>query len=459
MDPALAWSIIELAPDAILLVRADGRIDAANHRAGELFGFGNDELTGLNVDVLVPAAVRTLHAAHRTAYAHEPRARGMGGGRDLTAARKDGSTFPVEVALGPITLGDGDAVVAIVRDITERIEARRRISEIQQTLDASQEAVFLFDADSLRFDYVNQGAADQVGYSTDELLDMSPLDLNPTMGDRDFRALLQPLLSGQLPTRTVATRHRHRDGSEVEVECVLQCAPAHHHDDRRTIVAFCRDVTERLETERQLRATEQELHVLEDRERIARDLHDTVIQRLFAAGMTLQVAAARAEEATSDRIRIVVDELDETIRDIRQAIFRLTAHNLEPASVRRQIVEVVEEEQGALGVEPELRFSGPIEAIDPDHVGHLLATLREALSNVARHAQARAVEVEIGVTGDHVVLVVSDDGVGVGAGPSEGDGLRNMADRADQLGGVLTIGPGAGRGTRVEWRVPATPAG
>ena len=116
----------------------------------------------------------------------------------------------------------------------------------------------------------------------------------------------------------------------------------------------------------------------------------------------------------------VVDELDQTIREIRQAIFRLTVHNLDAASVRRRVVDVVDDEEPALGFAPELAFSGPLETLSDEVVDHLLATLREALSNVARHAEARSVRVGVEVTDEALCLVVDDDGVGIPVHPHVG---------------------------------------
>jgi two-component system sensor histidine kinase DevS len=454
VEPAVAETVLDLAPDAILVVDADGAISSANLRAREVFG--HDDLTLLTVGDLVPPAVRNLHASHRAAYAREPRTRTMGSGLDLRAVRADGTTFPVEVALAPIALGDGaPGVVAIVRDVTERDEVERRINEIQETLDAAQEAVFIVDADTLALDYANQGAADQLGYSRDELLGLTALDLNPAWGESEFRDLIQPLLAGRTSGLRLATLHRRKDGSDLEVEAVLQPSTVARLDGRRRLVVFSRDMTERLETERQLQAAEQELNLLEERERIARDLHDTVIQRLFAAGMTLQATAAGADGPTGERVEGVIGQLDETIREIRQAIFRLTAHNLDSASVRRRVVEVIEQEQDALDLTPELMFAGPVETVSDDIVEHLISTLRESLSNIARHARAGSVRVRIEVTPGEVLLVVDDDGVGfTGDGEAEGNGLRNMRDRATVLGGASGLTPCSPHGTRLTWRVP-----
>ncbi len=453
LDDRVAWAIVALAPNAILLVDPDGTIVLANNQAEEMFGYTSDELLGAEVDQLVPPQIRNLHRAHRRAYHRDPRTRPMGSGLELYAARKDGSTFPVEIALSPLAEGDRTRVVVIVRDITERAQAERRIREIQQTLDAAQEGVFVIDADSLQLAYVNNGAAEQVQRTADELATMSVLDINPNYDEDAFRALLQPLIARQAPSLTVVTSHRRRDGSEVEVECVFQSPDILRDGERRSVVAFARDITDRLEAERQLQAAEQELSVLADRERIARDLHDTVIQRLFAAGMSLQAAAAQADPEVEAKVGGVIDELDLTIRDIRQTIFRLTSHRLERASLRRQIVEVVDGEEEALGFSAEVRFHGPIESVDDTRGEHLLAVLREALSNVGRHANAGRVEVSVAV-GDDLSLTVADDGTGVPDDAVPGGGTANLRERAEALGGHVEIRPGEGRGTVLSWCVP-----
>ncbi|MET0726862.1 MAG: PAS domain S-box protein [Acidimicrobiales bacterium] len=446
--------MVALAPNGILLVDRDGNVVLANRQAEEMFGYEPGELLAAEVNQLVPAQIRNLHRAHREAYHRDPRTRPMGSGLDLYATRRDGTTFPVEIALSPLELDGQEHVVAIVRDISDRVQAERRIREVQQTLDVSQEGVFVFDADTLQVVYANRGAAAQVGRTLDELTGMSALDINPNYDEREFRALLQPLIARQVASRTVVTTHRHHDGSTVDVECVFQSPEVFHDGERRSVVAFARDITDRLATERILQDREQELSVLEDRERIARDLHDTVIQRLFAAGMSLQAAAAQAGSEIEARVGVVIDELDQTIRDIRQTIFRLTAHTLEPASLRRQIIEVVEKEEAVLGFAPEVRFNGPIESMDPDRSEHVVAVLRETLSNVARHAEASRVEVTVDV-GDELTLTVTDDGIGVPADAVPGGGTVNLHQRAAGLDGTVEVVPVQPRGTQVRWSVPA----
>jgi signal transduction histidine kinase len=194
------------------------------------------------------------------------------------------------------------------------------------------------------------------------------------------------------------------------------------------------------------------LAILGDRERIARDLHDVVIQRLFAAGMQLQGATHQARAEVRGRIEKVVDDLDTTIRDIRGAIFELRG----PAedSVRGRVRAVVEEARAALGFRPYLAIDGPVDSAVPEAVRPaVLAVLREALSNVARHAGADSVEVAVRVADGRLTLSVTDDGVGLGGATGTG-GLLNMRHRAHELGGEFRAVPGVPKGTVVTWSVP-----
>ncbi len=195
--------------------------------------------------------------------------------------------------------------------------------------------------------------------------------------------------------------------------------------------------------------------VFADRDRIARQLHDLVIQRLFATGMSLQAATGMLPNgAGADRVTQAVDALDETIRDIRSSIFMLQAHRAEDApSLRARIMQVADEMTHALAFAPTLRLSGPLDSAVPDKAGQgLLLALREALSNAARHAGATRIDVSVDA-GRDLVLVVQDNGSGIGE-TSRRSGLANLEQRAEDLGGQFVLGPGEGGGTRLCWSVP-----
>ncbi|HMF83263.1 MAG TPA: GAF domain-containing protein [Acidimicrobiia bacterium] len=202
-----------------------------------------------------------------------------------------------------------------------------------------------------------------------------------------------------------------------------------------------------------LQASLEHVAVLEDRERIARELHDKVIQRLFAAGMTLQTTlplATRAE--VSNRIAQAVDEIDDTIRDIRRTIFALEARSRR--GVRVDVFARVDAARELLGFTPELRLEGPIDSVVSDATAdQLLSTLHEALSNIAQHANASSVDVSVEAA-EVLRLRVVDDGVGFPERIVTGNGVRNMERRALELGGSASVRRGEQGGTVLDWRVP-----
>jgi signal transduction histidine kinase len=199
----------------------------------------------------------------------------------------------------------------------------------------------------------------------------------------------------------------------------------------------------------------QELALLHDRERIARDLHDTVIQRLFATGLGLQGLARVVDDTeVADRIQAAVDDLDATIREIRSVIFELQAQERGNHSVRVLILALAAEVTPTLGFEPHVQFDGPIDTIVSRNLAeHLLAALRELLSNVSRHAHATSVEVRVRA-GLEVTLTVEDNGDGVHAGRGAGEGLANLLALAQSLGGSFSLKPGSKSGAIAIWSVP-----
>lgn len=210
------------------------------------------------------------------------------------------------------------------------------------------------------------------------------------------------------------------------------------------------------------------LMLIEERERIGRDLHDTVIQRLFATGLELQAIAARTTSETpeiAERLGDAVDNLDETILQIRTTIFALQPSGLgssrdvvSAGRLYEQVAGVVAESARALGFEPSIAVPGDPEHMIPvDVAEHVLVVVREGLSNVARHADATEASVVVEV-GDDVVARVMDNGVGITPVRRPGGyGLENMRERADALGGHFEVGNRREGGTVLEWRVRAVP--
>jgi signal transduction histidine kinase len=251
--------------------------------------------------------------------------------------------------------------------------------------------------------------------------------------------LMVPLLGSQ-HVRGVLTVARLRGGAEFTA------------GDQEMAASFANQAGVALELA-EARAEQQRTLMLEERERIAADLHDHVIQRLFAAGLSLNaLAAALGPGRSAERLVDAVSVLDDTIGQIRDTIFQL--HRMsspQRSGVRNQLLDVVSDLAGALGFEPGVRFTGLLDSVvDAPLAEDLVAVLREALSNVARHASARTVEVEVVTRGDCLTLEVRDDGVGMGT-TTRRSGLASMLRRAQRHGGDLTLTAREPSGTSLRW--------
>lgn len=223
-----------------------------------------------------------------------------------------------------------------------------------------------------------------------------------------------------------------------------------------TLSSFAEQAALAIELFEQRRAAESVL-VYEDRERIARNLHDLVIQHLFATGMSIESAnrMIRVDPRTAAaRLSKAVDDIDATIREIRSTIFALQNTDANPRGLRSRVLDVVSDSSSALGFEPSVHFAGLLDASVPVDVSDdLFAVLREALANVARHAHATSCTVRVEV-GEDVVLEVTDDGVGL-PGSGRRSGLVNLAERARRLGGSFRTRT-EGTGTSLRWQVPVS---
>jgi signal transduction histidine kinase len=226
-------------------------------------------------------------------------------------------------------------------------------------------------------------------------------------------------------------------------------------EDEQLVVALAAAAAVAVENAR-LHARVADMMLLEERDRIARDLHDNVIQGLFATGLSLQGAARLAEiPEVRSRIEAAVDELDRTIRRIRTTIFELHPPPMSGRSLRRELSELCAEGSRVLGFSPDLRVDGPVDTLTDDRVvEHAEAVLRELLANVARHAKASSVLIEVAAGEGALTVRVTDDGEGIGDVGAGGRGVANLRARAASLGGTFRLAPGEQGGSVATWQVP-----
>jgi PAS domain S-box-containing protein len=327
---------------------------------------------------------------------------------------------------------------------------------IRRAVDAAPDGIVIAD-DGGVIVFANAMACRLFGYGRDELVGAAVEVLLPD----EFRAghvAHRAAYTDRPRTRPMGSgldlRGRRQNGEEFPVEISLSPVVT---SDHVFVIAIIRDVTDRRRAAEELMAAHEELALVDDRERIARDLHDTVIQRLFAVGLSLQGALVRATDpAMVERVELAIDEIDGTIRDIRTAIFSLHARRTPTAGPRDDVIATVREASRALGFEPQVRFDGPVDAMMSRNVyEQLLPTLREVLSNMTKHAQATHAWVELVTDGASIILRASDDGSGIAEGTvSGGRGLGNIRERAEALGGSSDVRERPGGGTVVEWCVP-----
>lgn len=237
--------------------------------------------------------------------------------------------------------------------------------------------------------------------------------------------------------------------------------PAFNDTETVPLSGFAGQAAVALELADRRRDAEQ-MSLLADRDRIARDLHDLAIQRLFATGMTLQSAQRFVDHPeAAERLGRAIDDLDATIKIIRSTIFGLREHEAPgaPVGLRVRSVRAVEDATSVLGFAPALRIEGLVDTdVSRAVADEVVAVLGEALANIARHARASKADVSIAARGGAVSVTVTDDGVGIRENGRR-SGLRNLTERAEKLGGELSVTRGIAGGTRLVWRVSLPPEG
>lgn len=441
--------------------QADLRFVYVNQGASAQTGYDQDEL----LDGMTP-----LHIAPEFTEAEfrdllQPLVDGDLRNRTLVTShrRKDGTDVPVEVTLELPELDDQESgshvFVALSRDVSGRLEWERR----DRSRDADFRAAFehhlvptaIVSSLGERIGSileVNERFADLVGQRADVLRGRSLREFLDPADVPVVNALLDP--TTVTPGSAIEARLRTAGDGQVWVE--MGASPMEDPTDPDRVVVQFQDVTAQVEAASERDRHRRALSTLADRERIARDLHDMVIQRLFAAGMGLQAVLSLAENPLLDqRLNETVDTLDETIAALRTTIFELSNPELERPLLDR-VERVVQLKTEAFSVEPQVTVV--VDDAPPDHVVEsLLATLAEALANVGRHAEADTVAVEVTAEGDNLILRVEDDGVGLAPDAPRGNGIDNMIWRASDLGGRCLVERGANSGTLLSWEVPLEP--
>ena len=439
--------LVEQGTDALLLHDLNGRVVDVNQMTCEALGYSREELLGTPVWSFVEGM------PEGGAKEWEQMSSGTTIEDVSVWRRRDGTTFPVEVRVSSVELDGQRLISAVARDVAERQRAETALREGEERfrtiIEEAADAFVMHDLQGKIID-VNRMACEFLGYSRGELLGMPMWEFVVTMpegGATEWKQMVPGV------TLEDASIWRRKDGTTFPVEVRIRAVEL---NGKQMIFGMCRDVSEREKAEEATR----ELAVMEERNRLARELHDSVTQSLYSLTLFSEAGRRLADSGDHTRVKDYLTQLGQTSQQALMEM-RLLVHELRPMDVELEgLVAALQHRldavEGRTGLETCLLVDDAID-LPPSVEDCLYRVAQEALNNSLKHASATSVTVRITASSDHVELQVQDDGRGFDPerlGSLGGMGLSSMRERAEQLGGVLSISSEIGGGTRVSLRAP-----
>ena len=432
----LLAAVLEAVRDAVVSVDDNRRIVLFNGGAERIFGYSAVEIIGSSVDVLIPSGLIESH-------------------RDrVTGRRRDGTEFPAEASISEVKLDGKPYLTAILRDVGHEKQTREELHRSEERyrgiFDYSNDAIFIVDPAENQIVDANPRACGMLDYSHEELLAMPVSAVHPEEMPK-LRAFARDVFEaghGWTNELSCITRHRTVIPAEISASTIQV-------DDRKLMVAMVRDIRERKRVEE----ADRELAVLEERNRLARDLHDSVTQSLYS--MTLFAESGRRLAASYDgQVAGYLQRLGETslqaLKEMRLLVYELRSPALEADGLVGALQNRLDAVEGRAGIATKLLTEGWVDLpakveMDAFHVA------QEALNNSLKHSGAESVRVAITAEPDSVELTVQDDGCGFEvetAFAGAGVGLTGMRERVEMLGGTLDIESNLNQGTKLVARLP-----
>ncbi len=447
--------------EGIIVVNEEQHIVATNSSAKEMFGYVDDELLGKPLNILIPTKYHHAHIDHVEDFIKKSGKRQMGIGRDLYGVRKGGEEFPVEAGLNPFELYGHTYVMALVINITERKKAEQEIIHWARIFDESLNEIYIFDAESLLFVDVNNGAISNMGYALEEFRQLSAVTIKPKFTEAKFRKLIQPLLVKNREKLVFETIHKRKDGTTYPVEVHLQSSKIRERD---VFVAIVVDITERLNYTKKLEKTvkertkqltealakEKELNELKTRF-LSLVSHEfkTPLSGILTSITLLAKYTETAQQEKRDKhittIRNKVRYLDTILNDF------LSVERLESGKVTYKLVtfplskvinEVIYDANMLLKTGQRIGYPEDIDDIVMQFDEKILEL---ALSNLVHNAikyspEDTMIDITIATVRDHLVIHVRDQGIGIPKGAQKH--IFNRYFRAENV--LLTQGTGIG---------------
>lgn len=476
-------AVLEAAVDAILTIDANGLIDTVNPATLSLFGYERADLIGRNVSMLMPEPFHSAHDGYLAAYLTTGQKNIIGIGRDVVGQRKDGSTFPMTLAVSEFAVDGKIYFAGIVKDLTMRRQAESEAQRLGRIIDQSPSEVYVFSADTLQFVLVNNIACENLGYTLEELKALTPVDLKPEFTSEDFEDLISTLRTGARETLEFTTVHQRKDGSTYDVEIRLNLSGT---EDPPVFVAIIQDITERSALEEQLRRSQRMEAIGQLTGGIAHDFNNLLTVIIG----NLELIDARVED---ENLRDLLQDAQEaadlgaTLTDRLLTFARRQPLTPSVVDLNGIVLSMSELLRRTLGENVDLSAVLDNElwhaVIDPGQVENALLNLainaRDAMEGGGRltiESQNADVDEDYVaavpglVSGNYVLISVSDTGTGMPAevvdrvfepffttketGRGTGLGLSMVYGFAKESGGHVTVYSEQGVGTTVNLYLP-----
>lgn len=447
--------------EGIIVVNAEQVIVATNSSAEKMFGYEKDELIGKSLDTLIPKRYRHNHDAYVENFIAKSDKRQMGHGADLFGICKNGHEFPVEAGLNPFELYGTTYVMALVIDITERKIKEKELSHWARIFDELLNEIYIFDADTFKFTNINKEAQRNIGYTMEELVEMTPVDIKPELDQSKFRELIQPLLKDEMGNVNFETTHERKDGSSYPVEVHLQLSSM---GENRVFVAIILDITERKNyTEKLEKKVEERTKQLTEALTVEKELNElktrflslvshefktplsSILTSITLLGKYTQTEQQEKRDKHVKTIKNKVKYLDAILNDFL-SVERLESgkvnYKVESFPLSKIINEVVYNSNMLLKAGQKILY--------PQNIDNLIIqfdekTLELALSNLVHNAikyspEDSIIDLLVEIEENKLVLKVIDEGIGIPE--EEQKHIFNRYFRAENA--LLTQGTGIG---------------
>ncbi len=455
-------ALLEAAPDATISVDQEGKIVLVNMQTERVLGYGRDELIGHDVEILLPNYLRDRHIQHRREYLRDPTPRAMGTDLELVALCKDGHELPVEISLSPVQASENGAVIASIRDITQRREIAIALQEskehFRRLLESTNAIPWEADAKTWMFTYVGPQAVELLGYPREQWLEKDFWVGHIHPEDREWAIDYCLKSTTQCENYEFEYRMIAADGRDVWLHDIVNVL--RQDGEPVELRGFMIDITERKRLEETRRSIGARLINAqeEERRRIARDLHDDFSQRLALFVVNLEQLASQISEI-EPKAAEQLDNLRSRSQELATDLHRLS-YRLHPSILQLGLIPAVRslcnEFTEQYGVQIEFTELEVPASISQEIALCLYRIVQESLQNVVKHSGTKEAKVELTAIQDAIHLRVSDRGVGFKAADvgTKGLGLVRIQERLNLFHGHVSIQSRPSRGTRIDINIP-----